>query len=526
MPISVVINTYNAEQYLSQVLDSVKDFDEVLICDMESTDSTLAIAQRYNCKVVTFERGEYNIVEPARNFAIRNAKYEWVLVVDADEVVPAELREYLYRRIADPNCPEGIFVPRKNYFMNKFLPSSYPDYQLRFVKRDKCYWPETIHSRPKIDGKVVRVPAHKKNMAMVHLNKDLATTFVQLNEYTDNEVSRRKGKHVSFFNLLFEPTFHFFKYYVLKGGLFYGKIGFIHACKFAYYKYVVLSKLLEYEINRKMYIKSSDFSVGVIISTYNSPAWLEKVLWGYSCQSVKPDEIVIADDGSREDTRQLIERYAEVLPIKHVWHEDRGFQKSQILNKAIVASSADYLIFTDQDCIPRRDFVAVHKEYAELGYFLSGGYFKLPMDISLALTKEDIESQRAFSLKWLMKKGLKWTFKCTKLITKRWFTRTMNCVTPRGATWNGCNASGWRSDILKTNGFNEEMQYGGQDREFGERMFNMGIKSKQIVYSAICLHLDHKRPYKTKASIAKNVAIRKNTRKSGIVETPNGIVKK
>jgi transketolase C-terminal domain/subunit len=79
--------------------------------------------------------------------------------------------------------------------------------------------------------------------------------------------------------------------------------------------------------------------------------------------------------------------------------------------------------------------------------------------------------------------------------------------------------------VLKVNGFNEDMQYGGQDREFGERMFNMGIKSKQIVYSAICLHLDHKRPYKTKESIAKNVAIRKNTRKSGIVKTPNGIEK-
>ena len=83
----------------------------------------------------------------------------------------------------------------------------------------------------------------------------------------------------------------------------------------------------------------------------------------------------------------------------------------------------------------------------------------------------------------------------------------MNTITPTKATWNGCNASGWIDDILKTNGFNEEMQYGGQDREFGERMFNLGIKSKQIRYSAILLHLDHKRPYKTKDSINKNIAI-------------------
>ena len=76
---------------------------------------------------------------------------------------------------------------------------------------------------------------------------------------------------------------------------------------------------------------------------------------------------------------------------------------------------------------------------------------------------------------------------------------------------------------MRINGYNEEMHYGGQDREFGERLFNLGIKSKQICYSAIVLHLDHKRPYKTKESMDKNKAIRRNTRKSGIIETPNGI---
>ena len=77
--------------------------------------------------------------------------------------------------------------------------------------------------------------------------------------------------------------------------------------------------------------------------------------------------------------------------------------------------------------------------------------------------------------------------------------------------------------MLTINGFNEEMQYGGQDREFGERFINLGLKSKQIRYSAILLHLDHSRPYKTPESIAKNVAIRKNTRRTGIIETPLGI---
>ena len=97
MPISVVINTYNAELHLEKVLDAVKDFDEIVVCDMESTDSTLAIAKKHGCRITTFPKGNITIVEPARNFAIQQATHEWVLVVDADEVITPQLREYLYK---------------------------------------------------------------------------------------------------------------------------------------------------------------------------------------------------------------------------------------------------------------------------------------------------------------------------------------------------------------------------------------------------------------------------------------------
>jgi len=96
--------------------------------------------------------------------------------------------------------------------------------------------------------------------------------------------------------------------------------------------------------------------ISVIFTTYNSPRWLEKVLWGFDAQTDQDFEIVIADDGSREDTRQLIKRFARATdrPIQHIWQEDDGFQKCRILNKAIVAARGDYLILTDGDCIPRR----------------------------------------------------------------------------------------------------------------------------------------------------------------------------
>lgn len=247
------------------------------------------------------------------------------------------------------------------------------------------------------------------------------------------------------------------------------------------------------------------------------------MLWGYCYQTVMPDEIIIADDGSRDETRLLIDSFKDRLPVKHVWHPDNGFQKCRILNMAILEVKSDYIIFTDQDCIPRSDFVETHRNYARKGYFLSGGYVRLPMGLSKMISEEDVHTGRSFSLKWLVDGGLPVTFKCTKLFRSRIFCRFMNVITPTKATWNGCNASGWKSDMLTINGFNEEMQYGGQDREFGERLINLGLKSIQIRYSAILLHLDHSRPYKTPESIAKNVAIRKNTRRTKIIETPHGI---
>lgn len=266
-----------------------------------------------------------------------------------------------------------------------------------------------------------------------------------------------------------------------------------------------------------------NFSIGVVISTYNNPKWLEKTLWGYLYQTCKPNEIIIADDGSRDDTRILIESFKDILPIRHVWHEDRGFQKTRILNSALLEARSDYLIFTDQDCIPRYDFVEVHSRYAKKGMFLSGGYFKLPMNLSLALSREDISTGRAFSLRWLLRHGLNLNLKCTKLLGCDGFAKFMNAVTPARATWNGCNSSGWRENLIAVNGFNEKMSYGGEDRELGLRMVNMGIKPVQIRFSAIALHLDHKRPYKTHESMEKNRIIIRSTKKNCLVVTPYGI---
>lgn len=261
------------------------------------------------------------------------------------------------------------------------------------------------------------------------------------------------------------------------------------------------------------------------MSTYNAVEWLEKVLWGFSVQTITDFEIIIADDGSKEETKHKIEELRELIPIPiiHVWHEDNGFQKTKILNKAILASTTDYLIFTDGDCIPRKDFVETHLNFREKGYFLSGGYFKLPMDISNKITKGDILNQNCFNLNWLKRNGLKSNLKNIKLSPFKFLSKSMNKFTPTKPTWNGHNASGWKTDLLAIDGFNQDMQYGGEDRELGERLFNMGLSSKQIRYSAICVHLDHARGYVSDEVWKKNNDIRAFTKANKVVKTDKGI---
>ncbi|QSS96845.1 glycosyltransferase family 2 protein [Psychroflexus sp. ALD_RP9] len=262
----------------------------------------------------------------------------------------------------------------------------------------------------------------------------------------------------------------------------------------------------------------------VIISTYNSPLWLERVLVGYACQSIPDFEIVVADDGSTQETANLINRIREnyQLAINHVWHEDQGFQKTRILNKAVLASKSEYLIFTDGDCIPRHDFVETHLKYKEKAYFLSGGHFPLSMKLSHQIKIDDIKSGRCFNLNWLKANGLSSSFKNIKLTKSSTLAKLMNRITPTKPTWNGGNASAWKKDVLAVNGFDERMQYGGEDREFGERLINLGIQPKRVRYFAIIIHLEHERGYVNQTAWKKNDAIREETKSLKRIKTDFG----
>ena len=240
--ISVVINTYNAQQHLTKVLESVKDFDEVVVCDMESTDDTVKIAEGYGCRVVTFPKNGYTCCEPARTFAIQAARNPWVLVVDADEIVTPELREALYQEIKREDAASGYYIPRQNMFMGMFVRDFHYDYQLRFLVREGTEWPPTIHSLPKVSGRVEKMQAPKEARLLHLMDETMHEYVAKMNVYTDNETEK---KQYGIAALFWRPLWRFFKSYVMDGSFRMGIRGLIRSGMHAMYQFILVAKIIE-----------------------------------------------------------------------------------------------------------------------------------------------------------------------------------------------------------------------------------------------------------------------------------------
>lgn len=263
----------------------------------------------------------------------------------------------------------------------------------------------------------------------------------------------------------------------------------------------------------------------VVLSTYNSPDWLEKCLWGFFQQSRQDFEIIVADDGSRPET---LERLREVarrspVPLAHVWQPDDGFQKCRILNKAIAVARGERIVATDGDCIPRRDFVDVHTRLAEPGHFLTGSYLKLPKRLSTAITEENVRRQDPFHVRWLLLRGMPPSIKLLKLVARPPLDEWLNRITPAKLSWNGHGASCLRAQAIAVNGFNEEMPYGGLDVEFGVRLGFLGVQPRHIRYSTVAVHLHHGHGYVTPESLARAREVKRRTRREKLLRAPLGI---
>ena len=256
-------------------------------------------------------------------------------------------------------------------------------------------------------------------------------------------------------------------------------------------------------------------AISVLISTCNEPQWLEWVLLGYARQTFTDFEMIVVDDGSGAETRVRINALRAEMPyvLRHFRQPDLGYRKCTAMNRGIEMAQADYLIFSDGDCIPRADFVACHAAQRRPGCFLSGGYSKLPMDLSHRIRRSDVLSGRATHYPWLAANGLqRHTLKLR--VRQAWMSALLNALTPVAPRFHGHNALAWKADVLRVNGWDERLQYGSQDIELGERLNNAGVHGRTIRYSAICVHLEHPRGHNKPGMRENCLAIRAETRRA------------
>lgn len=218
--ISVVINTLNEEKNIERAIKSVLWADEILVCDMYSEDRTVQIAKKMGATVVRHRRMDY--VEPARNFAISKASYDWILVLDPDEEVPETLAKRLVQVASSMKQIDYVRIPRKNIIFNKWMKASmwWPDYNIRFFRKGKVEWSSDIHRPPKTSGAGINLDADEK-WAITHYNYQTLEQFIdRINRYSTVEARELKSSGYKFkwSDLIQKPLSEFLsRFFVNKG---------------------------------------------------------------------------------------------------------------------------------------------------------------------------------------------------------------------------------------------------------------------------------------------------------------------
>ena len=265
----------------------------------------------------------------------------------------------------------------------------------------------------------------------------------------------------------------------------------------------------------------------LIVTTYNAPHTLNLVLMALLSQSLRPDSVAIADDGSGPETRELLESFKDMLPLRHVWHPDNGFGKNEILNKAIASSDAELLIFLDGDCLASPRFIERHVALAHPDRFSTGSVVRLSEKTTNLISEKDIQTARVFDTNWLSAQGeLNSPSKKLKAGKAAFpIAAFLDRISPVKITWSGGNASTSRAQLIKVNGFDETMRYGGEDKELGSRLLNAGVKGQFLRYSAPLLHMHHARGYVDPEIVKQNRAKIEETRRISRVWADNGLDK-
>lgn len=252
--------------------------------------------------------------------------------------------------------------------------------------------------------------------------------------------------------------------------------------------------------------------VSIFVTTYNWPEALNVCLKSIMGQTILPNEIIIADDGSTDETKLLVEKYRQEseVPIRHIWIEDKGYRINVIRNLSIKAAENPFIIQIDGDVILEKNFIKDHLRFAKKSRFNIGRRVRVDKEI----TKQICETGEYQELK-----SFRSLIICLLHHYLLYSSRTV-----RGL--RGCNVAYWKTDALAVNGYNEDMiGKGPEDKEFGARVLNTGVKGFNLKNYAICYHLDHEDGERI-VDYGKLTDMYKYAVEMRITEIPNGIKKR
>lgn len=234
--------------------------------------------------------------------------------------------------------------------------------------------------------------------------------------------------------------------------------------------------------------------ISVIIPVYNRFEYVENIIKCLMKQTVQPDEIIFADDGSSENLKEVLEKYKKIynIKMKHVYQEDRGFRKSKSCNNAVLESEGDYLIFLDQDAVFPESLISDFSKRIEKNRFSI-----LRVLWSTLEEKEKIQSaidNNKNYVEWTKEINNKEKWELKKYL---WRDKYKNFRFEMGWRESGTGLMGigfalWKEDYIKVNGYDEEFQgWGGEDADLGHRLYSMGLKSKPFGTAPQGVHMCH-----------------------------------
>ena len=233
--------------------------------------------------------------------------------------------------------------------------------------------------------------------------------------------------------------------------------------------------------------------ISVIVTTYNREDALDAVLRSLARQTDADFEVVVADDGSKDATADLIEAWKGKLGrgLDHVWHEDKGFRAAEIRNRAILASRGGYCIFLDGDCIVRPDFVAIHRRLAEPGWFVTGNRVLLSRELTAKMLREKLSPETWSLGEWIAERLRGGVNRLSALL--RLPLGPLRRL--RRGAWRGarsCNLAIWRHDLDRVDGYDADYSgWGKEDSDIIVRLLHAGVRRKDGVFATGVIHLWH-----------------------------------